>query len=241
MGHYEHKGDGALSLLAGRGRAEYGASTMRSGSLTTNAIANGQLESYDVVFDTPMPDTDYLVEIETMRAYALINVDYRTESSPSYKTVNGFRIHVVAAGANLDSFTIKWKAYKLYTDTEYNGLLTDVATLEARTKSSIVNCVLNTALFSGGTVTYAVKDGWCQVNVYNLKPKAAGSSQLITSTPMPKAKMGENLACVIDYKGNPVACIWIDPSVSDTQLNGHFPTDAAVWGTLVYQVADDVG
>lgn len=219
MGHYEHKGDGALSLLAGRGRAEYGASTMRSGSLTTNAIANGQLESYDVVFDTPMPDTDYLVEIETMRAYALISVDHRTESSSSPKTVNGFRIHVVAAGSNLDSFTIKWKAFKLYTDTEYNSVL------DAVRDSGWQEATATTALASG-KVYYRTIGSLCVVRGENIKISSSATvpTNLVEDVPTCKYQPSNNIfvrSTGLSSEGT----VWINPL--DTAIRTCIPSGLA--------------
>ena len=103
---------------AGQGRAEYGASTVRTGTVTFTALADSW-NVVEITFDTPMPDDDYLVIFEAT------NVAYVHVQQVMSKTINGFNAIVW----NRDELTssrpgyIKYTAFKLYTDTEYNQVL----------------------------------------------------------------------------------------------------------------------
>lgn len=117
MGLYSNN-NGALTPIAGRGRAEYGASTTRSGQVVFSSVTAGTYQTQTVTFDTPMPDADYLVadNCPDSLANAYVNI--------SDKTVNGFKITITNnTGAVITSLAWKYTAFKLYTDTEYNELL----------------------------------------------------------------------------------------------------------------------
>ena len=129
---------------AGQGKAEYGASTVRTGTVTFTALEN----SWNVVeisFDTPMPDDDYLVIFESS------NVAYVHVQQVMSKTINGFNAIVW----NRDELTsshpgyIKYTAFKLYTDTEYNKLVGDTGWKNVGNQG----------------VQYRVKGGFCTVTV----------------------------------------------------------------------------
>jgi len=120
MGLYKNA-SGVLTPIAGRGRAEYGASTIRTGTLTTATIAGGDYEMDQITFDQPMPDTDYLVEVTSTGTdggnSALLNFTI------SDKTVNGFKLGINNAWNQARPIPVKWTAYKLYTDQEYDNFL----------------------------------------------------------------------------------------------------------------------
>lgn len=113
--------DGSWLQVAGQGRAEYGASTVRTGTVTFTALVNSW-NVVEITFDTPMPDDDYLVIFEST------NVAYVHVQQVMSKTINGFNAIVW----NRDELTsshpgyIKYTAFKLYTDTEYNKVLSAI-------------------------------------------------------------------------------------------------------------------
>ena len=114
--NYVDKSTGDLIRVAGQGKAEYGASTMRSGTVTV-AIDPQQYTTVPVTFDTPMPDADYLVD-----------VSFPTQQPISYyvvnnRTKNGFNLFIKNEGAGSANASVTYTAFKLYTDTEYNSLL----------------------------------------------------------------------------------------------------------------------
>ncbi len=117
MGLYENT-NGVLSPIAGRGKAEYGASTIRTGTISFTA-ESAQWNRVNVTFDEPMPDADYLVDL-------IITSDEPSMGNctpymiPS-KSATGFTFKMYCSAAR--GITIAYTAYKLYTDNEYNGLL----------------------------------------------------------------------------------------------------------------------
>lgn len=122
MGRYKVNNDGTLgAMISGRGKAEYGASTVRTGSLSVTGIPKvGTSPAYKeitVTFDSPMPDANY--ELETSVGYQAF-----VFTAISNKTANGFRAVFTSIYTNSDiDITFTYTAYKLYTDTEYNAVL----------------------------------------------------------------------------------------------------------------------
>ena len=122
MGRYKVNNDGTLgAMISGRGKAEYGASTVRKGSLSVTGIPKvGSSPTYKeitVTFDSPMPDANY--ELETSVGYQAF-----VFTAISNKTANGFRAVFTSIYTNSDiDITFTYTAYKLYTDTEYNNIL----------------------------------------------------------------------------------------------------------------------
>ena len=117
MGLYKNT-NGVLSPIAGRGKAEYGASTVRTGTISFTA-ESAQWNRVNVTFDEPMPDADYLVDL-------IITSDEPSMGNctpymiPS-KSATGFTFKMYCSAAR--GITIAYTVYKLYTDNEYNGLL----------------------------------------------------------------------------------------------------------------------
>ena len=116
MGLYKNT-NGVLSPIAGRGKAEYGASTVRTGTVTFPSISANYFALIDVVFDEPMPDSDYLISFINGSSgwafYDAVNI-----------TQNGFRLCAVnTSDSALSNLTVTYTAFKLYTDKEYNDIL----------------------------------------------------------------------------------------------------------------------
>ena len=115
---------GEWEQVAGNGRAEYGASTVRTGTIITDEIGIGSFALFTITFDTPMPDSDYRITWDWNTAGGNITFAIVTITE---KTANGFRLYVRNSDVTanpLTSHVLTWYAFKLYIDTEYNSLLT---------------------------------------------------------------------------------------------------------------------
>lgn len=89
MGLY-YNDNGTLKLIAGRGKAEYGASTIRKGEIAVPAISSTEhWKDQTITFSTPMPDTDYQVSL-TIKGSNTHRVAFQVIESS--KTVNGFTV-----------------------------------------------------------------------------------------------------------------------------------------------------
>ena len=135
MGLYKYD-NGVLIPIAGRGKAEYGASTTRNNTWTnTETIAPGGSVPFSVAFDVPMPDANYEVNW-TCSASALHPVI-------DEKTASGFTGHayrLVSPAVDSGNGVINFTAFRLYTDLEYNELLDDTEGLiKNTTESGVVN------------------------------------------------------------------------------------------------------
>ena len=133
--------NGEWVQVAGNGKAEYGASTVRKGTITTEEIGIGSFATFTITFDTPMPDSDYHITWEWNTAGGNVTFAIVTITE---KTANGFRLYVRnadAASNPITSHVLSWCAFKLYTDTEYNEVLEDVAKLTAVTSGTGITAV----------------------------------------------------------------------------------------------------
>jgi len=187
--------NGEWIQVAGNGKAEYGASTVRTGTITTEEISIGSFAIFTITFDTPMPDSDYHITWEWNTAggnltYAIVTI---TE-----KTANGFKLYVRNADATsnpITSHVLSWHAFKLYTDTEYNSLLDlpdkieavedDVEAMKSETSGSAT-------IASGllGQVTWTKIGRLVQVRVNNIRNESgaiAGGSTICTGLPVAKS------------------------------------------------------
>ena len=99
---------------------------MRTGTVTTTqtSFVAGDSGYIDFTFDTPMPDTDYVVEWVS-------DTSELSTTTAFTKTVNGGRLYFTVVGAVDHAISLTYKAFKLYTDTEYNGLIEDVAEIKS--------------------------------------------------------------------------------------------------------------
>lgn len=110
---------GALTRVAGRGKAEYGASTIRQGTLTLSGTVDpGDGIAGTVTFDTPMPDADYIV-------YLAMASDINLQLVVSDQTKNGFKIQSLRppTASSIINPDIRWKAVQIYSDIEINDLV----------------------------------------------------------------------------------------------------------------------
>lgn len=136
--NYIDKSTGDLIRVAGQGKAEYGASTERKGDITIPATTAGNFQTVNVVFAQAMPDNDYTVVIDeggNTWAHCTTNV--------TNKTATGFTLFFLnVAAADAPQMTFKYRAFKLYTDTEYNNLLNN-AVLTSDVTDSVTNGNMN--------------------------------------------------------------------------------------------------
>jgi len=192
--NYVDKSTGDLIRVAGQGKAEYGASTERKGDIVIPATTAGNFQSVNVVFAQAMPDNDYTVVIDeggNTWAHGTTNV--------TNKTATGFTLFFLnVAGADAPQMTFKYRAFKLYTDTEYNSLLEDVAKLTGVTSGTGIR---NTSYVS--STSFAAE--WykigriCTVNLqYNLSQLTPSSVEIITGLPKPICE----IACVGEGDSN---------------------------------------
>lgn len=164
--NYIDKSTGDLIRVAGQGKAEYGASTVRTGTFTGTDNGTG-LINITVTFDNPMPDADYLVEITDVSSVENFWV------SVAAKTKNGFSLYLrKSTGGSSITVNGTYTAFKLYTDTEYNNLLElpdRVAALETTTSGDISGATTNSGTIT--SVSYA-RSG----NVVQLRLTLTGAS-----------------------------------------------------------------
>lgn len=177
MGLYQNNA-GNLSLISGRGKAEYGASTMRTGTVNmTGNAGTGVWFSATVTFSEPMPDTNYLINLEVTNnaAYCLENIQF------SNKTVNGFTMaayHPTSTTAT--SISVKYTAYKLYSDIEYKNLIK--RTVGTGTATSQTNYT-----FNGSTgIQYTRVGNVCTLYI-QLNCTTGASYEVAVMTGLPKA------------------------------------------------------
>ena len=167
MGFYKNT-SGVLTPIAGRGRAEYGASTVRTGTIIgSSVVSSEQYTVTNIVFSTPMPDDDYLVVINSVYTSAK-DLNYGVIS----KTKNGFTVKISNPFGASVGWRFTYTAFKLYTDTEYNSLLDlpdRVEALETTTSGNISGATTNS-----GTITNATyaRSG----NVVQLRLTLTGAS-----------------------------------------------------------------
>ena len=155
MGLYKNN-NGVLIPIAGRGKAEYGASTTRENTWTNSeAISEGSSSAFSVAFDTPMPDDKYEVDW-TCSASALHPVIEE-------KTASGFSGHayrLISPTVDVGDGIINFTAFKLYTDLEYDELLDDTFGLTKNTSEMGAVNQFETTIHSQryNKVVYTVND-----------------------------------------------------------------------------------
>ena len=115
---------GALTRVAGRGKAEYGASAIRSGTYTPSSSVQVQEDlPFSVTFSEPMPDDDYQVifgSSSNNTSSGTMQCVVRSRSTTGFAGVirNVGTIEISAASGR---FT--WFAFKLYSDVEYSNIV----------------------------------------------------------------------------------------------------------------------
>ena len=116
MGVY-YNDNGDLKLIAGDGKAEYGASTVRKGSARLQ-LASGTGISANITFDSPMPDNNYEINIEKT------GIMGSSTMLIGSKTTTGFHVQVWFDREGTDQFlAFNYTAFKLYTDIDTNKAL----------------------------------------------------------------------------------------------------------------------
>lgn len=132
MGLYNNNA-GVLTPIAGRGKAEYGASTVRTGIITVEGDGSSSFITVNVTFDIPMPDANYIVDINPYTASW-----ERTQWRTLNQTASGFRFDATRVdGAAMLTAKYSYTAYKLYTDNEYNDLLDSQKINDANVKETL--------------------------------------------------------------------------------------------------------
>lgn len=115
---------GALTRVAGRGKAEYGASSVRSGTYTPSSSVQVQEDlSFSVTFSEPMPDNDYQVIFGSSSndtASGTMQCVVRSRSTTGF---SGVIRNVGTSEISAASGTFTWFAFKLYSDVEYSNIV----------------------------------------------------------------------------------------------------------------------
>lgn len=124
----------------------YGASTVRQGLINVPSIDAESTADIAVVFDTPMPDTDYQVTIE-YPTVGTINLICWVKS----KTANGF---ILGVGRPMDKESqtnvIKYTAFKLFSVEGLEDLENDVANLQTGKQDILTVSQTTIAVANGG-------------------------------------------------------------------------------------------
>lgn len=148
---------GELKRIAGRGTVEYGASTVRTGTITVTFTQPEDSQTIAATFDTPMPDSDYILIVHPT------NASNSTAFCASSKTKTGFA--GLARITNNDpslpkDITYVYTAFKLHSVEGLEELENSVSNLESlntRTQASCTSVkIKNTAVYArkrNGVVT----------------------------------------------------------------------------------------
>lgn len=140
---------GDLTRVAGRGRAEYGASAVRSGTyIPAGSIQIQEDLDFSVTFDTPMPDSDYQVIFGSSSNSASSGT---IQCAVRSRTPTGFTGIVRNVGndpVSVASGTFTWFAFKLYSDVEYSNIVNSIpadasASNKLVTMDKVAQCVEN--------------------------------------------------------------------------------------------------
>lgn len=153
--NYIDKSTGDLIRVAGQGKAEYGASTVRKGTVTFT-IDPQAYATVSVTFATPMPDADYLVDVsfpaQQPISYYVVN----------NRTKNGFNLFIKNDGGDSASASVTYTAFKLYTDTEYNNLLNN-AVLTSDVTNVIENGNMNPVTSNAVRALFSAYEGYTDI------------------------------------------------------------------------------
>lgn len=138
MGLYKNN-NGVLEPIAGRGKAEYGASTVRSGVIDNIQIDAGASGYLTISFDTEMPDNNYVVVLYPSETGQRKISCYANNRLPGRFNI----IYSNLGDTALSNFTIQWYAFKLYTDNEYNNLLSAIPSTAGASNKLVDTNTLN--------------------------------------------------------------------------------------------------
>ena len=158
MGLYLNN-NSVLQPLAGRGKAEFGSTTSRTGTVLIGDVEPSASNSVSVTFDTPLGSTNYHVIFAATDGNSdVLNYCLRADT----KTVNGFQF----AYSNLTSTkrvgcSVQYTAYELYSDIDYDNILASMPSDASSSNkllaaNSITNSITNgsqRAITSGAIYT----------------------------------------------------------------------------------------
>ena len=115
---------GDLTRVAGRGRAEYGASAIRTGTINIPSTAAGAQGTVTITFSAAMPDTDYVIVINNGEGSIASPNEWYTWSITE-KSASGFKIRYLNVDNTATSGVTKltYTAFKLYSNIEINDLV----------------------------------------------------------------------------------------------------------------------
>lgn len=223
--------NGEWIQVAGNGKAEYGASTVRTGTITTEEIGIGGFAVFTVTFDTPMPDSDYRITWDWNTAGGNITFAIVTITE---KTANGFKLYVRNSDATanpLTSHVLTWYAFKLYTDTEYNSVLAledRVSELETQLEELVLGGVIEADTLP------AVPDNY----IYNVKNATTIGALFSDIFDYGSVSSGaEYIKKLSKYYVSGNASIWQDDDEWGKRLSGTLIFDVPI--TVPEMVVDD--
>ena len=158
------KTTGEWEQVAGNGRAEYGASTVRRGTIGVPAIAaNVDYADQTITFSTPMPDADYLIDL-SLQGSNTHRVAFHVVANT--KTVNGFTVRFTPIGV------------KQITGVGVQGVADSLSyTLTVERDSTYPNLTKNTAIVDP---TASLPNDWNAMQTGYLKnPMPANEATLV--------------------------------------------------------------
>ena len=211
---YRLNSDGTKTPIAGRGRAEYGASTIRTGTFTNPEVGANNYAIKTITFDTPMPDADYELSFEK-ETNSLCYIEVVSKAAASF-VVRFIRPYTGGTILPANDSTWDYTAFKLYTDTEYNKLLT--------VQSGTTSDEHITWKRSGNVVT---------VSVYGL----AGTGSNVNVTGLPKCSGYVLSHMVASGTTTPTGAIQIVANDTYAKIMG-VPNGTTVYGSVTYITSD---
>lgn len=104
--------DGTEQIIAGLtpgGDIEAGAVATRSGTETFTSLGSGNVETYNITFDSDLPDANYIVTFEfTTNTGSIV-------ATSALQTASGFVLYIRNVSVAAQTGTVKWTATKTYT------------------------------------------------------------------------------------------------------------------------------
>lgn len=125
MSLYYRDSSGDLNRIAGlngtSGELVPSDAYYQTGSFTVSSVAAGEYSGQAVTFDTEMPDTDYVVTLNTSASISHMIF------TVTAKTVSGFSVIATNLDSSAQSCTVSWQAFKLMTDEDNLAAYTQVS------------------------------------------------------------------------------------------------------------------
>ena len=227
MGRYKvDQTTGNLSLLAGRGKAEYGASTCRKGTFTITGSSSG-VASATITFSTAMPDTDYEIILTDTTTPQTEQI---TSFTVSNKTTTGFTVNVYSANNVTGSYT----AFKLYTDTEYNEVLETLTSPWVDISSDASTYI------DSGYIKYKKIGQIVIVKMWDVIFKANGSGNILSSN-LPTCDDSATSRIFRDQKDG-LGALYVNTNSKNLYCHHALPsgetTQTKWYGEMVYTTSD---